>query len=230
MQVSWERICRAAALTAALVFLPLAACGGDDGDNAAPRGATTTVAPDGNGAVAITATVDWRDRTVELEGADPRWHVAFCEGEAPVICVSEEGQHAGTVELADFPVNSIPTLRRGLRVWAEESTAGFKASREADCGDDYHIGLDPIEALTVAGQPGVRYAFTGSRAGAVVERTISYATTVGDTFFIINADGYDEGACLPRESDFTATDLAAFAPVLHALATGSRLPAPGSSE
>lgn len=166
--------------------------------------------------------VDWSARTLEVATTSP-WEVAFCEGEAPFLCITRGGEHAGAVELIDHLVSS-PSLEQ----WAAAHLSWASSDRAEGCPAGYRVEGDPVRDVKVAGRDGVRLSFTGfDETGRKVERVVLHAFTQLGRHYIISAAGYEEGSCLGRQlSDFTVEELEMLEPLLDRLAAGSRVQTP----
>lgn len=204
---------RLAAL-AVLALSALAACSVQSGISAPSRPAR----PD----EPARPVVDWSARTLEAATTSP-WEVSFCEGEAPFLCITRGGDHAGAIELIDHPMSS-PSLDQ----WAQDHLSWVSTDRTEGCPAGYRIEGDPVRGVEVAGRDGVRLSFTGfDEAGRKVERVVLHAFTQLGRHYIISAAGYEEGSCLGRQlSDFTAEELETLEPLLDSLAAGSRVETP----
>lgn len=162
-------------------------------------------------------TVDWSARTIEGDLGD-RWDVAFCEGEAPFICVKRDGAQVGAIELLDYDPAG-PSLEK----WAKDHLAWLNKDRSEGCPAGYEIVGDKITHLKIAGRPAVRLSFTGTdSSGADVERGVLHSVVIDGRQYLISALGYDEDSCLGRTfSDFTVEELRAFEPTLSQVVLGS---------
>jgi hypothetical protein len=203
-----------------------AACGGST-----PTAAPAPTPPDDVTANAVV--VDLASRTLDLDTGD--WTVAFCEGEAPFICVSDGPDHIGVVEYAQWPLTSgvaADTLANGgttadaLTDHARDFLTAMQADRSIGCGDDYHLTASEPTSASVAGQDGIRYGFTADLDGRTVETVIIHATITGRTLTTFTAAGYEPDGCLPREGEFSVADLETFTPTLSRLVAAARLPTP----
>ena len=196
-----------------LLLLPilLAACG-RGGDGAGVAAPDPTVPPP----VPVTAVVDWTARTIDLRG-DTRFDVQFCDGDAPVLCIAEEGSHLGAVELGSYD-GAVDDFSE----WADVFYESVEADRVAACDPTYDLdGQRPVVA-SVAGALGVRYGFVGIAGGRPVEQVLGWAINDAGRFHILVASALADDACLSRESELSLEAMDALEPVLAAVAAGSR--------
>lgn len=205
-----------------LLLLPviaLAACGGDDDDtSAAPPETTTTTVHDMDESPIVTASVDWTARTVDVQNADA-FTIEFCEGDAPMLCVNDVDVPLGIIERASFPDG----VEDGdLDAWAQDFYDSIADDRVVGCDPDYVLEGDDPEPATFAGAEGVRYGFTGTVDGKVVERVIGVAAVRDDgSLDLLAANGLADDGCLSRESELPVQVMDELEPVLLALAEGS---------
>lgn len=210
-----------AALLVALSLAAVALAGSDDADT----GHGDDPPP--------VALVDWTERTVDID--DDRWTVAFCDGDAPFLCLTDRSGSAGVVELTSWPVDTLDAtsevLARGgthaeaLRAFEAEFVSVFVEDRAEGCGAGYDVVPDEPTAVTVAGRQGLRYGFRGVVGGVTVEHVVGHAVIAGDHLHLLGASGLAEDGCLGRESEFAmaAFDEATVA-LLGRIAAASRLP------
>jgi hypothetical protein len=198
-----------AALAVVLAAL-VAACGGSE--VAAPP--TVPVAD-----VSVTASVDWEARTVEVTGLDG-YEIRFCEGEAPVLCVSRGGDWVGAIELVSFPDGG-SLLGRAVEAWAAELYDSTAADRAIGCGPAYDIVGDDPEPEPFAGGEGHRYGFTGTVNGRVVERTVGHVAVIDGDLHLLVVNALADDGCLGRESEVPVDAVDDLETVLAALAAGS---------
>ena len=181
-----------------LPLLLVVACGGG-------RGAD----PDGAPATEVSATIDWVARTVTVTGSD--LGVAFCEGEAPLLCVG--GVDGGVIELATFPDSSVDDFD----AWADDFYASIGADRIEGCDPAYELVGDDVS--TVGGW--TRYGFSGSVGGVEQERVVGYARNDGTSLVLLVANALADDACLSRESELPLALMDDVEPVLEALAVAT---------
>lgn len=176
--------------------------------------------------------MDWSDPAVVLELGDG-WAVQKCEGAAPLLCVSRDGEHVGLVEANVYPRASYDVTgedpRDVLTAIAAEFVADLSADREAGCGRGYIFESHPTEDVVVAGLPGLAFGFTGTlENGTPSEHIRQFGTIVSDDVVLFTAAAYNDGGCPGRDelTNFTTDDLIAFEEGLVALVAG--IPPPPS--
>lgn len=215
--------------------LALAACGGSDDQPAPPPapGATPSTAPatTSTRAPEEQITFDWVERpTLELPGG---WTVSACEGEAPLACVTRDGEPVGFVEQLGFPVQTLPDVQEALdegldpeqvlRLFATDELEALEEDRRAGCDPEYRVRPIGPAAAPVAGRPGLRYGFEGvDGAGAVVERISKHALLTEEALFLVVASGLEPDGCLPAQGEFRVGVLEEFEPQLARVVAGSR--------
>lgn len=197
--------------TAVVLALLVAACGGNDDNGASAPSTTSTSAP------SVTATVDWVARTVTVDG-DTRFDVAFCEGDAPLLCVSEGGAALGAVERSLFP-----SPVADLHAWARANYASFARDRSAGCDPDYVLDGENPSPAHFGEIDGVRYGFTGRVGGRIVERVTGYVASTDAGLDLLVANALVDDGCLSRQSELPVDVMDDLEPLLGALAAGSRL-------
>jgi hypothetical protein len=212
----------------------LAGCGGG-GDGAAPEPPTTTT----SGRATTTTTTapavgepivaDLAARTVTPANAEG-WELAFCEGEAPMVCLSKPARTdpSGVLELTTFPLDSFPSLQgktgqEALEALAAEAVRTFVADRKEGCGIEYVVEGDETQPQTVAGTDGLRYGWTAPVGDAVAERSVTYAAIDGDTILLLGTGALPKTrGCIERISEFLLEDFDSALPVLDRVAAGFR--------
>jgi hypothetical protein len=192
------------------VLLVLVACGGGDDPDVA---ATEDSVP----ATPLSATVDWADRTIRFDG-DTRFDVNFCSGDAPLLCVSDDGTQLGVIELATFPTAAVDDFD----AWADDFYSSVAADRQAACDASYSLDGDSPSPALVGGMSGVRYGFAGSVGDEEIERVVGYAVNAGDDLRLLVVNGLADDACLSRESEVPLGAMAEVEPLLEAIAEGSQ--------
>lgn len=204
-----------------LALAVLSACGGGDandrdvdGREARPPSTTTTTPRPTEPPLAV----DWNARTV-TPSAVGAWTIRFCEGEAPLVCLDRDGENAGGLEVNTFPLASFDDP--SLEAIAEDTVRTFQADRKDGCGADYLVDADDQRPHAVVGTDGLRYGWTATRKGEVVERNLTYAAAKGDTLVLLVAGALGPGGCLERQHEFSIEDLEAAEPVLDRLASAN---------
>lgn len=201
-------------LRRSLILLPilLAACGrGGDGAVVAAPDPTTTQPP-----AALTATVDWRARTITVDGDVP-FDVNFCDGEAPLLCITDDGTQLGVLELATFPE---PVT--DFDAWASSFYDSIASDRVTGCDPTYALDGEKPVAASFAGAVGVRYGFVGTTDGNPVERVVGFAINDAGSLRLLVANALADDGCLHRESELPIDVMDELEPVLAAIAAGSR--------
>lgn len=198
---------RAAALAIALAVV--AACSGGGDTTTAP---TVPVADS-----TVTADVDWAARTVTVTGVDG-YDIDFCEGEAPILCVTRGGEWIGGIELLSF---SGGTLLDDVDRWFADFVTSMGDDRRMGCDPAYEIEGDDLEPASFAAADGHRYGFTGRIDGRVVERVIGYAADIDGTTHLLTMNALADDGCLAREGELPVDAVDDLEPVLAALAGGS---------
>jgi hypothetical protein len=196
-----------------MVLALLAGCGrGSTSETAAP-----TTAPVAN--VPVTATVDWGARTVEVAGLDD-YQIRFCEGEAPILCVSQGGEWIGGIELGSY-ADGATMLAAGVEAWVEEFMEWLVDDRRRGCDPGYDVAGDDIAPAPFAGSTGWRYGLTGSIDGRVVERVVRHIVLVDGVLHSLGLNGLADDGCLAREGELPLEAVTDLEPALAALAAGS---------
>lgn len=212
-------------VVAAVVVLGVGACsdrGDDGGGDAADAPATTSTS-------ALSApSVSFTDVTAPSVDLGDGWSAKHCEGDAPVICVFRNGEAAGLVELATFPVDSFDLpgfqdavadddVEEALTILAADFVSVFEVDRTDACGTDYELEGTTPEPATVLGRAGMRYGYVGTDGGRLVERQVNHGTIIGDEVVLVNASAYAPDGCVPPEGEFDPDTLEEFTPRLRAL-------------
>jgi hypothetical protein len=120
------------------------------------------------------------------------------EGEGPLLSVSDGARVVGTVELLQFPLDTItqPPFdpQRGLgalQAWAEAHYDSVREDRELTFGEEYVFEQDEPEPADAGDFCAVRYRFRGTLNDVVVQDlTIGYATYDAENLYLIVA-AYD---------------------------------------
>lgn len=201
---------------------------------AGPTTVPTVVAPttapvqsgDASGAIA------WFDST-KVASLGDGWTIAACEGEAPFLCVADDGTVVATLEMLRFPVASftivdpVADLATNIGAIADDFVASIGADRAATCGDGYVFEPLPVEPFSFGEQPAYRYGYRATLAdGSPSEFNLQYATIVGDEIVLVTAIAYDEGGCPGRDdqSGFDTAMLTELQDEIEAVLRGSPLP------
>jgi hypothetical protein len=196
-----------------------------------PTSSPSSSAPPSTSTTLVSAPIDWADPSVIVTLGDG-WTVQACEGEAPLLCVSRNGSHIGLVEANEYPLDSFEGTNPkdpggSLILIAEDFIDSMAADRAAGCGVGYRLDPHMTSPVTVGGQPGIRFGYTGVMAdGSPSERIAQFGTIVGDEVLLLTAAAYDDGGCPGRDelATFSSADLAAFEPFLEAVVLSSPLP------
>lgn len=203
---------------AVLAFVVLTACGAG---NPAP-----TSSPEPAPAVE-PIVVDW----ARLPGFRPvkvdRWRLLDCDGDAPLLCVERDGVAVGHLQLIQLDREGFGPNARSLDALADDHESSFRRDRSSGCPESFEFDVHPRSALTVAGEDGVRTAWSVADAyGNEVERVVTYFGLRDDRVVVFAANGLTDEACIGREGggDFTPGVLAGVVPVLDRVVAGSILP------
>ena len=194
-----------------------------------PRPGPTTVATTTTAPPSAAPALDWRTRRAVAAGRG--WDLRACEGDAPLYCAYERNVLVGVVELVSFPLDSFESLRGpprsdALGRLAADADRSAREDREKGCPPGSRYASIPARRLPVAGDQGIRYGFTvTSPRGAAAERSVTYATIVGETIFLTVAAAFGEGSCVGVEgTPFQPATLERFEPVLDRLVARMVLP------
>lgn len=221
---------------AALVALSLmaGACGdataAPSAPPAAPPTASSTVAPERPDGAPVEVFVDWLDRPERIDLGDG-WAIGACEGDAPLLCVTDDGEHAGIVEFMAFPAApgrypDDPATEAQLLAEADEFLQVMRDDRATTCADHEFVAAD-VATTSFGGGPGVRYGFELlDPAGRVVEQVVGHLAIREHGLVVMTANAMVDDGCImdPEFPGFEPADLARFAPHLGAIAAGSVLP------
>jgi hypothetical protein len=175
------------------------------------------------------------------------WMVQPCEGEAALLCISDEQQAIGTAELLITPLDTNPefqafleeqgitpnatpeageayetAVRAALAAQAGHYLDIIEADREFTYPDDPFNRLEPEPAL-LGELPGLAFGFTREDASGVVsERYLNIATYDRGVLYWLAAP-FDPGNVTTFDSDEALLE---FEPYLREIAAGLRLPPP----
>lgn len=169
----------------------------------------------------------------------PGWQIERCEGEAPVLCVSDEQDNVGFVELLLYPLSgydddhpvqlaaqTLPTdiaalsdeqheaVNEAVVALAGDYLDSIEADRAITFPEDTFTRLDQKEVL-FGGLPALAFGFEQvNEAGEVVNRYLNVAAFDQD-FIYWTAINYDPANVSTFNSDTAVTD---FAPTFYELA------------
>jgi hypothetical protein len=213
----------ATSLVVLAAVVVLVGCAGDDDDDAS---AASVPVED------VAPALDWRslpDEPIQHEG----WTFGSCGGTAPILCVAGASGD-GTVELLQYAVDDVDVVaaaldedddeQAALEAFAEEYVALFSLSRPQDCPGTSVVADAPVP-LVVGGSPGLRYGFQVlDPSGAVVERSVQWATIDGGDMLVAAAGALDPTrACLEPIGEFTPATLEAALPAIDDVIAASIL-------
>jgi hypothetical protein len=133
------------------------------------------------------------------------WQVYPCDNPT-LLCVQENGQILGTVELITFPVKGShfstmlatagvstdsfnvknPKVLEALKLWVEDHYNIVKRDRESNPDGKLIFSSTGPENISVGRLPGLSYKFQTIHAnGTLFERTVGYVTTDGNNLYLI---------------------------------------------
>lgn len=216
-----HRSLTAALLGVAALTFTLAACGSESSDHS------------GGPPAHRSSVLDWTPRHVDVD--DDRWTVAFCEGDAPILCLTDEAGNRGGVELTTWNAAGYDVIRQAwdagaddvgaLEALAEDHAEIFVADRAEGCGSDYEVVPDEPTVVDMGGHEGLRFGFRGIRDGVTVEHSLIHAVIVDGLLHLMSTSALADDGCLGREGEFDiATFDAATIGLLGRLASASVLP------
>lgn len=232
---------RSGPIVAVVIGLMLASCA----SSADPASSTTTTtigdipstsappAPQPDPDPGVDAPIlYWNDSSKSTDLGNG-WTATTCSGDAPLLCVSKDGEPVGSLEAIAFPIESFEGLEPGgdpetnLELFAAGFLEAMTTDRVAGCGADYVIEpIDP-EPMVIGNTPGLAFGYTGTLPdGSPSEHNLQYATIVEDMIVSIVAIAYDDEGCPGRDdlSGFRSPDLIAFRPYLESALPESALP------
>ena len=151
------------------------------------------------------------------------WTVTHCEGDAPLLCVTDGDRHVGLVELTAYPTDGTSVT---LPERVEDFLGTMRDDRAAGCGADHRVPALPTTAAELGGEPAVHYGFDGRGADGIVhERVRGWMTQRGDTVWVVSANAYAPDGCLANEGgEFQPDDLAFIEDGLDGLVAATPLP------
>ena len=174
-------------LTSALLACADTSAKSPPGLDRAPLVASTPIPP-----TEPATTPGWAD-ILGTTFAPDGWQVAPCENPI-LLCVTAEGEFAGTVERFSYPLSDIelaapvePTAGAELaylRAWVAEHYAAIQADRQIADGS-LIFTADPPTEIPIGGLPGLRYSFAATHPnGTLFDRYVGYVTTDGELLHV----------------------------------------------
>lgn len=151
-------------------------------------------------------SLNWSNILTKVSAPDG-WQVYPCDNPI-LLCVKENGQILGTVELITFPVKGSdfssmlatagvstdsfnvknPKVLEALRLWVEDHYSTVKRDRESNPDAKFIFSSTKPENISVGRLPGLSYKFqTIHTNGTLFERTVGYVTTDGNNLYVIVA-------------------------------------------
>lgn len=138
------------------------------------------------------ATPGWAD-ILGTTSAPDGWQVAPCENPI-LLCVTADGEFAGTVERFSYPLSDIdlaapvePTAGAELeylQAWVTEHYAVIQSDRQSADGS-LIFTADPPTEISIGGLPGLRYSFAATHPnGTLFDRYVGYVTTDGELLHV----------------------------------------------
>ena len=132
-----------------------------------------------------------------------------CEGDANLIaCITKDGAVIGLAEGLLLPVQGFAALDgvddpvESIEIIAADYLSTFAEDRQSTCPHLEFQVLVPA-AVSVGGDPGLRYGFEELDGAAVVEKNLIYGVRVEDSVNLYNFSAIAEGACLSNEGELT---------------------------
>lgn len=183
----------------------------------------------------LTEVVDELPEPIPYVWADQRardlgdgWSIGACGGDAPVRCVSSDGDIVGTIELGGYPLD-VPVAEpdRWLGQQIDALLASTSEDRTATCGVGHAVTI-VSRAITLDGAPGVQYDLRTRSPGddrVVVERAMGVIAVDDDEVVWLAATGTAHDGCLtPLDGEFSVAQIDLFADRFVAIARGLELP------
>jgi hypothetical protein len=192
-----------------------------------------------------TTEINWQT-VLGQTPAPAHWKAIPCE--PPIfLCVSENKQQVGTVELSTYPLQSLPDFQRmlteagvpagsvnyqsskykaqvlkALRAWVADYYAFFEENRKPEYGDLVTFSARTPEEITVGKLPGLCYGFSGiDKGGITKEQQLGHVAFDGTKLYVI-ATAFDPTA---ETTKFESVEsLRRFEPYLLKIVSGLRLP------
>ncbi|CEJ46289.1 hypothetical protein [Umezakia ovalisporum] len=219
-------------------------------ENQSP-GATATQSKSPQTTPAITPTPKEGNTWNKILGNTPipnGWEVIPCEGNAPLLCISSQGELLGTVEIAIYPLKNNPKFQKNLtdagipvgsqvdyqspeyqqklltalKAWVADLNASFAQDRRTSYGNTILFSSHPPQQVPVGKLQGIRYGFIGIKPeGGVEEQHITHVTFDGEAMYVI-ATAFDPGSITGKFDQLE--DLAIFQPYLSAIIADLKLP------
>ncbi|TVP60298.1 MAG: hypothetical protein EA343_17750 [Nodularia sp. (in: Bacteria)] len=176
------------------------------------------------------------------------WEIAPCEGNAPLLCVSSQGERLGTVEIGVYPVKNNPNFQKNLadagipldtqvdyqspesqkklltalKAWVADLNATFVRDRQNTYKNKIVFSVYPTQQAPVGQLQGIRYGFVGIKPeGGVQEQHISHVAFDGKTMYVITT-AFDPGSIKGKFDELE--NLAIFQPYFSAIASDLNLP------
>lgn len=132
------------------------------------------------------------------------WSVQPCEGDGPFLCVDEAGQPVGSIEIAVYPLETLPAVRQRLvesahlepaqarylavlNGWVQEHYQFFRENRQAEYGDRLTFQPDVPEVVQIGTLVGLRYGFSGvDNSQRVHEAQMGYVGLDQESMYVIH--------------------------------------------
>ncbi|MEA5502151.1 hypothetical protein VB735_03315 [Halotia wernerae UHCC 0503] len=176
------------------------------------------------------------------------WKVAPCEGNAPLLCVSSQGEILGTVEIGVYPVNNNPDFQNNLiatgiplgskidyqspkyqnqvltalKTWVADLDTTLAKDRQSTYSNNIVFSAYPPQQIPVGKLQGLRYGFVGlKQEGGVQEQHIGHVAFDGMALYVIST-AFDPGSVTGKFEKLE--NLAIFQPYLDAIAANLNLP------
>ncbi len=181
------------------------------------------------------------------------WRVAPCEGTAPLLCVSNQGDFVGTVEMGTYLLESRADFRKlltnagipakanavdpkyrsrlitALTAWVTDYYAFLKKDRTPEYGDTITFTTQPPTPVTVGKLTGLRYGFAGTKQTdrGIHEQRVGYVAFDGTTLYVITTafDAMSETGKFKTLENFQR-----FEPYLQTLVAELKLPIAHSAQ
>jgi hypothetical protein len=186
----------------------------------------------------------WSERLGRTKS--PAWKVAACDGELPLLCVSDKNKNqVGTVELQTWALEDRSDLSsalgevgldpdsidlstssdqektvEALKILVHELHSTIEQDWLTGSGDTIDFEAKSPRKINVGSLPGVRYQFqTIEPDGAVQQMSVGYMVFDGTTLYVIST-----GAAFEEAPGFSNVDqLQAFRPYLNKIVKNLKL-------